>query len=279
MISPNNIYEFLDETSRELTLAIAEYNSLGMGVAILSVSVLVKIFLTPFNLLAQVQGIKMRLIAPEMKLFQNQMSTAQKAGNYKEMNESRDKLSRLQERYGVSSATSAVAILQMPFLITWFLSVRYMSMSPELFPGMLDGGFGWMINLTEHDPYFLTPFISACFSSLNISYSPAATQTVGASPIAKYMKFMKYMPFMGFPILMYFPSGLCLYWCTVSSLHLLTTLLMRTSPVKKMLGVDGFLPGTILHKQNFSTDVPNVKAVFADVKKSKKTVVEKNSDI
>ena len=49
MISPNNIYEFLDETSRELTLAIAEYNSLGMGVAILSVSVLVKIFLTPFN--------------------------------------------------------------------------------------------------------------------------------------------------------------------------------------------------------------------------------------
>jgi hypothetical protein len=111
----------------------------------------------------------MRLIAPEMKLFQNQMATAQKAGNYKEMNESRDKLSRVQERYGVSSATSAVAILQMPFLITWFLSVRYMSMSPELFPGMLDGGFGWMINLTEHDPYFLTPFISACFSSLNIS--------------------------------------------------------------------------------------------------------------
>jgi hypothetical protein len=57
----------------------------------------------------------MRLIAPEMKLFQNQMATAQKAGNYKEMNESRDKLSRVQERYGVSSATSAVAILQMPF--------------------------------------------------------------------------------------------------------------------------------------------------------------------
>jgi hypothetical protein len=48
-ISPNHIYEFLDESSRELTLAIAEYNSLGMGVAILSVSLLVKIFLTPFN--------------------------------------------------------------------------------------------------------------------------------------------------------------------------------------------------------------------------------------
>jgi hypothetical protein len=54
---------------------------------------------------------------------------------------------------------------------------------------------------------------------------------------------------------------------------------MRTSVIKRILGVDGYLPGTILHKQNFSTDVPNVKAVFADLKKSKKTVVESNSDI
>jgi len=72
------------------------------------------------------------------------------------------------------------------------------------------------------------------------------------------------MPFVGFPILMYFPSGLCIYWATVSMIHLGSTLLLRTKFTKQMFGVDGYLPGTILYKQNHHVEQVKVKAVFKD---------------
>lgn len=77
------------------------------------------------------------------------------------------------------------------------------------------------------------------------------------------------MPFVGFPILMYFPSGLCIYWATVSMIHLGSTLLLRTKTTKQMFGVDGYLPGTILHKQNHHVEQVKVKAVFKDQKTEK----------
>lgn len=72
------------------------------------------------------------------------------------------------------------------------------------------------------------------------------------------------MPFLGFPILMYFPSGLCIYWATVSAMHLTSTLALRVGFVKRFFGVDGYLPGSILYKQHVRTETVKVKAVFAD---------------
>jgi membrane protein insertase Oxa1/YidC/SpoIIIJ len=68
----------------------------------------------------QIQGIKLKLIGPEFKDMQAQMSAAQKVGNYKEMNESRAKLSRLQEKHGINQIVSLLGLIQIPFLITWF---------------------------------------------------------------------------------------------------------------------------------------------------------------
>lgn len=55
-IAPWNLYEFADEASREVTLYLAEFEALGMGGGILLVSLCLKTLLTPFNMVAQIQG-------------------------------------------------------------------------------------------------------------------------------------------------------------------------------------------------------------------------------
>ena len=64
------------------------------------------------------------------------------------------------------------------------------------------------------------------------------------------MRFMKFAPFLGFPVLMFFPSGMTLYWVTVSALQLITTLVIRNKSLAKFLGVPDYLPGTILYHKN-----------------------------
>ena len=67
----------------------------------------------------------MKLIAPEFKVATADMQSAQKVGNTTAVKEARAKLSSLQEKHGISTAASLVALVQMPFLITWFLSVSF----------------------------------------------------------------------------------------------------------------------------------------------------------
>jgi membrane protein insertase Oxa1/YidC/SpoIIIJ len=44
-----------------------------MGGAIIAVSLLIKLVFTPFQIKAQMTGLKMKLINPEMKEFQSRM--------------------------------------------------------------------------------------------------------------------------------------------------------------------------------------------------------------
>lgn len=66
---------------------------------------------------------------------------------------------------------------------------------------------------------------------------------------SKYTRFMRYLPFLGFPILMFFPSGMTLYWCVVAGLQLAITLVTRSKFYKRINAMDGHLEGTVLHKQ------------------------------
>ena len=168
-VSPMNIYGTADEFSRYLTLLLANDYSLGITGGIIAVSVIVKFIVAPFMFVSQTQALRMKLIAPEMKLFQNDMTNAQKSGDYAQLNSIRQNMTNFQAKHGIQTSKSLVGLFQAPFLITWFLSVRHMAMSPNLFPEMSHVNFLWLTDLTVHDPYFLLPLISACCSSLNIS--------------------------------------------------------------------------------------------------------------
>lgn len=81
----------------------------------------------------------MRLIAPEMKAFTEKSRKAQQMGDYELMKEEREKFSQLRKALGIKPWLNILGLVQIPFLISWFISLRYMSMNPDLFPRMTSG--------------------------------------------------------------------------------------------------------------------------------------------
>lgn len=87
----------------------------------------------------QVQSMKMKLIAPEMKAFNDKMKKAAQKGDYDTVKEEREKFAELRKLHGINPMISILSLTQIPFLITWFLSLRYMAMNPDIFPKMATG--------------------------------------------------------------------------------------------------------------------------------------------
>lgn len=96
----------------------------------------------------------------------------------------------------------------------------------------------------------------------------------GMPALAKYARFMRYLPFVGFPILMFFPSGMTLYWSTVAGVQLIITLISRSTVFKKMNGIDGYLPGTILHRQYLKQRELDIQAMQQRTKAEGKLAAE-----
>jgi len=76
------------------------------------------------------------------------------------------------KRKGISFGINFVNVLQIPILFSWFLSLRYMSNLPEVYPQILTEGYLWFTDLSTYDPYFILPVIAACASSLSIARAP-----------------------------------------------------------------------------------------------------------
>lgn len=81
----------------------------------------------------------MKLIAPEMKAFSDRMRKASQSGDYATVNEERERNTNLRKTHGIKTWMNLMGLSQIPFLITWFLSLRYMAMNPDLFPQMASG--------------------------------------------------------------------------------------------------------------------------------------------
>ncbi len=100
------------------------------------------------------------------------------------------------------------------------------------------------------DPYGLLPFFSAILSYFNISLNPNLSNPSTGSMFGKYTRYMKFLPFLGMPIVLFFPSGLNLYWAITAGFHLAVTASIRSKTMRKFMGIPEYLPGTILEKLN-----------------------------
>ncbi len=83
-------------------------------------------------------------------------------------------------------------MVQIPLLITWFLSLRYLTNLPEVYPQLQTEGFLWIKDLSAYDPYFILPILSAAMMSVSIMYSPNLNKNNVTMPLMipliKYMK-------------------------------------------------------------------------------------------
>ena len=97
------------------------------------------------------------------------------------------------KKLGINNTVPLLNLLQIPILLTWFFSLRYMSNLPELYPQMLTEGLFWFTDLSTYDPYFVLPVAAACLTSLSIVRSPNfAKKNVAMPMLAPFIPYLRY---------------------------------------------------------------------------------------
>lgn len=164
------------------------------GVAIILVTILIKM---AFYKLTEASGrsmAKMREIQPRMKALQDRYKDDRQALSQAMM--------ELYKREKVNPAAGCLPILiQMPFFLAFYW-VLLESVEMRQAPFAL-----WLTDLSSKDPYFILPLIMGAAMLFQQRLNPAPADPVQA-------KVMQIMPIMFTGFFAFFPSGLVLYWVT-----------------------------------------------------------------
>ncbi len=164
------------------------------GVAIIVVTLLIKL---AFYKLTESSGrsmAKMRNLQPRMKALQDRYKDDRQALSQAMMD--------LYKREKVNPAAGCLPILiQMPFFLAFYW-VLLESVEMRQAPFAL-----WITDLSTRDPYFILPLIMGGAMFLQQKLNPAPADPVQA-------KVMQIMPVMFTGFFAFFPSGLVLYWVT-----------------------------------------------------------------
>jgi YidC/Oxa1 family membrane protein insertase len=164
------------------------------GVAIILVTLLIKL---AFYKLTESSGrsmAKMRNLQPRMKALQDRYKEDKPALSQAMM--------ELYKREKVNPAAGCLPILiQMPFFLAFYW-VLLESVEMRQAPFAL-----WITDLSTKDPYFILPLIMGAAMFTQQKLNPAPADPVQA-------KVMQIMPIMFTAFFAFFPSGLVLYWVT-----------------------------------------------------------------
>jgi YidC/Oxa1 family membrane protein insertase len=164
------------------------------GLAIITVTVLIK---AAFYKLTEASGrsmAKMREIQPRMKALQDRYKDDRQALSQAMM--------ELYKREKVNPAAGCLPILiQMPFFLAFYW-VLLESVEMRQAPFAL-----WITDLSSRDPYFILPIIMGAAMLFQQKLNPTPGDPVQA-------RVMQIMPVMFTVFFAFFPSGLVLYWVT-----------------------------------------------------------------
>ena len=163
------------------------------GVAIIILTIVIKVLLLPFAL-KQIKSMKgMQEIQPKVTALQ------------KKYKNDRAKLSvemqKLYREHNISPLAGCLPLLiQMPFLISIFYALQGFQYDPA------HASFLWLSSLASKDPTYVLPILSAV-STWALSAQTAPKNAEGPQKMMTY-----FMPlFIGY-ISVNFPSGLVIYW-------------------------------------------------------------------
>lgn len=132
----------------------------------------------------------MKELKPYMDKFKEKARLAQMTRNMALMKSAKDELKEAQNKKGVDNFYALLNVFQIPFVITWFLSLRYVAALPEVFPSVSQG-FLWISDLSAYDPYFILPIASAFLSSYAIILSPGLKNAVVLPILEPFVKYMR----------------------------------------------------------------------------------------
>ncbi len=162
------------------------------GVAIILLTVLIKLLFYPLAEKAGRSMAKMRTVAPRLKQIQER---------YKDDKQAQSKaMMELYKKEKINPAAGCLPLLiQMPvFLALYWVLIESVELRQAPF-------FGWIQDLSSRDPLFILPLIMAGAMYVQTKLNPA-------SPDPTMAKVMTFMPIVMSVFFMFFPAGLVLYW-------------------------------------------------------------------
>ena len=166
------------------------------GVAIIMVTVIVKLLLFPLSNAQYKSFAKMRKLQPKLAALKERYG------------DDRQKMSQaMMELYKKEKVNPLGGcfplLLQMPvfFALYWVLLE-----SVELRQAPF---FGWIHDLSQQDPYYILPLLMGASMYLMQKMQPTAPNMDPAQ-----QKIMQFMPVMMTVFFLFFPAGLVLYWLT-----------------------------------------------------------------
>ncbi|WP_091833478.1 membrane protein insertase YidC [Marininema halotolerans] len=164
--------------------------SIGAGLAILVVTVGIRLILLPLTLKQMKSSKAMQAIQPEMtKLREKYKNNQQKM---------QEETMKLFQKHNVNPLAGCLPIIvQMPILIAFY---QALSSSGEVH----GASFLWL-HLSASDPYYILPILAAVTTFLQ-----SMVMGMGDNPQARAFLFI--MPIMIFVLAFNFPAALALYW-------------------------------------------------------------------
>lgn len=184
------------------------------GLAIILLTVAVRVVLLPLTFAQMRQIQKMQELQPELQRLQRKYRD-----NPQRLNEETWKLWR--ER-GISPLTGCLPVLiQLPILWAFFRALSTFSFNGR-------AAFLWVDNLAAPDPWYVLPLLAAVTTYWQ-SVTAVSPQAAG-DPSQRFMAYV--FPFLVGGMAVKLPSGLALYWVVSNLLSVGQQLLMRGQAVR-----------------------------------------------
>ncbi|MBU5594443.1 YidC family membrane integrase SpoIIIJ [Amphibacillus sp. MSJ-3] len=197
-----------------IIIQVANLFNGSFGLAIVIVTILIRLILVPLNI-KQLKSTKaMQEIQPKLKEIQEKYSSK----DAKTQEKLQQEQMKLFQEHNVNPLAGCLPIfIQMPILVGLYQSIVRT-------PGLQDGVFLWF-ELSQPDPYYILPIIAATATFFQQKLSMMGTDQAEANPQMSMMLYM--MPIMIGMMSMFFPAALSLYWVVGNVFMVLQTIFIR----------------------------------------------------
>ncbi|KXS95395.1 hypothetical protein AC578_1898 [Pseudocercospora eumusae] len=207
------------------------WGGLPWWASILATGALIRIVMFPLYLKMSDSQARQQALSSVTKPFYERMAVAKKSGNNTEVMQAWQQISAINKRAGVSLGAQFLPMMLQGVLgYCAFKLMRAMVALPV--PGLLDGGFLWLTNLTITDGYLILPAVMAGVLHVIARMGGEAGAAAQMSPAMKNMMLYA-MPALVFIFTSFQSGAVALWFCGTGAVGLIQSRLLQQPGVRK----------------------------------------------
>jgi len=221
--------------------------------AIAATAILVRVVTFPLYLKSADQAARQAALVSVTKPISERLRAAQQAGDQTGVMQAWSSMNAVRKRAGLSYMQQFTPMIVQSVLgYCSFKLMRAMSNLPV--PGMQDGGFGWVTDLTVSDGYLLLPALMAGSMHVMMRYGGETGNSEMTPPGMR--SFMLWgMPGIIFLVTGWQTAAVCIWFVASGGWAMGQAMLMQKPAVRKFFGI------TPLYKKSTETVADNTKTI------------------